>query len=257
MPPVVAPATPLGTLSDALRRRFGLSRPIPVVAGATDANAAFYASGARDDTWSVACGSTLAVRVMTKAPVSDPLRRFYTHRRPGGGLLAAGASNAGMAGMRAGHVRYPLSGKGERLPFVSGDAVAFDIDLDVADGDAAWIGLALVERWIVEEGVALGLPVPAAILTTGGGAYDAHGMALRARVLQVPLGRTRHPDAAFGAAMLAAMSIEGEDLDSVSRRMVKPDRLLDPDPAFRSWAVDALGRMRTAAQRWTAPNGES
>jgi sugar (pentulose or hexulose) kinase len=262
LPEVVAPGTTIGHLRSALLERWSLRGAVRIAAGATDANAAFYASGARGPgQWSSACGSTLAVRGAIERPFVDPEGRMYVHRHPSGGSLAAGASNAGRAGFPSveedgdgpprlpERVRYPLPGRGERLPFRSPSAVGFEVATPGVSArlrDEAWFGLALVERWIYDVAVELGLPRPSVVFTTGGGAHDRFGMQARADVLGVPVARARHPDAAFGAALLA-MDLP---LDEAIGRMVSVEARLDPRPGFASWSGEALARMRERAARF-------
>lgn len=257
LPRVVAPGDRLGNLRADLAARWDLREPVAIVAGATDANAAFYASGAhRVGDWNSALGSTLAVRGLSPAPVVDHQARFYNHRHPDGGWLVAGASHAGAAGLSDGilsselprALRYPLPGRGERLPFASADATAFQVGEDDDARTAGVYGLALIERWIYELAASLGAPPVDVVHATGGSARDELWLRVRANMLQRPVRRACHPDSAFGAAILAAACVFAESVGDAAARMVAADLAVDPDPTVAGWAEEALGRLQGAAR---------
>uniref|UniRef100_UPI0025D99190 FGGY-family carbohydrate kinase n=1 Tax=Sulfurivirga sp. TaxID=2614236 RepID=UPI0025D99190 len=136
-PEVVAPGTPLGTVSPRVASRWGLRRDTLVHAGTTDSIAAFLATGAGEPGDAVtSLGSTLAVKLLSSRPVFAPHYGIYSHRLPTG-WLAGGASNAGgrvllmhfsreeLQALSArlnpheptGLDYYPLPVTGERFPF--------------------------------------------------------------------------------------------------------------------------------------------
>lgn len=263
LPRVVAPGTVLGRVRSDLCRRWGMEGEPRVVAGVTDANAAFYASGAtRTGEWSSAIGSTLAVRCLASREMRDPMGRFYSHRHPDGGRVVAGASSAGLAGMPevawekvdptvvpAG-VWYPLVGTGERLPFASDTARAIWCGPPCGDNGAAF-GLALVERWIYALAESLGASRLEAVFTTGGGARLDVLSQVRANVLEVPVVLARCPDAAFGAAIVAASGATGRSVTACAETMVREERRFEPSAL--SGTVAALERLRTAMEDASPP----
>jgi len=263
-PAVVSPSADLGAVRPALCRRWGLDGHPRVLAGATDANAAFYASGAvRCGQWATALGSTLAIRGETPEGFDDPTGRLYRHRHPDGGFVAAGASNAGFLGIAGARFEdldpttlpqgafYPLAGRGERMPFVSDEATAFWCGTPCGDGGAAF-GLALIERWCHALAASMGAPPAQAVFSTGGGARHDGLCQLRANVLGVPVHRARFPDACFGAAVLAVAGARGAPVATVAHEMVRIERTFEPQPlpGVEAW-LDAL---RTAVENraWRA-----
>jgi sugar (pentulose or hexulose) kinase len=102
LPEVLAPGKPFGILCDALRKRWGLTGICFLVTGATDSNAAFYASGAAAaGDWSTTIGTTLAVKGLSATRIDDPEARIYCHKHPDGMWLPGDASNAGGEILRA------------------------------------------------------------------------------------------------------------------------------------------------------------
>lgn len=265
LPDVVGTATPLGILREDLRVRWRRDGAPRVVAGATDANAAFYASGAIGaGDWTSALGSTLAVRGVSPVTICDPRGRFYMHRHPDSGWVVSGASSAGLAGMpsldpaRVDPSRlptgfwYPLSGTVERLPLPSARASALWCGQEAGDSGRAF-GLALVERWIFALAASLGAPPPRAVFTTGGGARIDALCQVRANVLDVPVHRPLHPDAAFGAAIIAAAGASGRAVAACAADMVARERTFFPsslDGPSVAVALDAFeAAVRAAWER--------
>ena len=96
LPSVVAPGTKFGQLRGDLRKRWQLSGEVDLVSGATDSNAAFYASGAAEaGDWSTTIGTTLVIKGLSEVRLHDPEARVYCHKHPDGIWLPGGASNAG------------------------------------------------------------------------------------------------------------------------------------------------------------------
>ena len=96
LPEVIAPGKRFGVLRPELQERWQLPPDIVLVSGATDSNAAFYASGAAAaGDWSTTIGTTLAVKGLSASRLDDPEARIYCHKHPDGTWLPGGASNAG------------------------------------------------------------------------------------------------------------------------------------------------------------------
>jgi hypothetical protein len=135
--PHVKPVGDLFSLvSEEIAADFGFSPNLKIFAGTTDSNAAFLASGASKIGEGVtSLGTTLAIKLFSDRPVSDPSRGVYSHRIKEM-WLAGGASNSGggvlldyftaeqMKQMEkdlkpshpTGLQYYPLSRPGERFP---------------------------------------------------------------------------------------------------------------------------------------------
>ena len=145
LPEVVEPGEVIGTVSSEVSEETGIPKGTPVVAGATDSNAAFFASGATcEGEWNSTLGTSLAFKGISRSYITDTLGRVYCHRHPERLWLPGGASNTGADCMRVmfgneyeslnetvgGHfpsrlIVYPLVRKGERFPFIDEDAGGF------------------------------------------------------------------------------------------------------------------------------------
>jgi hypothetical protein len=120
---------------------------MPIVAGAIDSNAAFFASGAGGEgDWNVTLGTTLAFKGIAQKSIEDPQGRVYCHRHPDGMWLPGGASNTGADWIKkefegryqdypvdagdppAKALVYPLVRQGERFPFLNNQAAGFVIN---------------------------------------------------------------------------------------------------------------------------------
>jgi len=255
LPQVVPPGQPIATVSLVAAAETGLAAGTPVISGGTDGTAAFLASGADDyGAWNSTLGTTLVVRGISPHLVRDPQGRIYCHRHPDGPWLPGGASNVGgecLATLFAqadwpaldqralelsptGALVYPLARQGERLPFVNPQATAFAVGCIRSREEqyaACLEGVAFVERWIFELMESLEAPLKPPLRATGGGARSRPWLQLRANVLQQPLIRPKHADAAFGAAILAAAGAHFGRVREAVRAMVQPYWQIDPDPA--------------------------
>jgi len=225
--PKVQPAgSPIGPVDRRIAEQFGLPRDALVVSGTTDSTASFLATGASQTGEAVTTlGSTLVLKVVCDAPISDP--RYGIYSQPlGDRWLAGGASNSGGAVLRqfftdqqmtqleirldpdtpTGLDYYPLCGPGERFPVNDPD---YPPRLSPRPDDEARFfqglleGITAIERLGYERLRDCGAPWPIRIRATGGGARNAAWTRIRARVLTIPLSPARHTEAAFGSAWLA------------------------------------------------------
>jgi sugar (pentulose or hexulose) kinase len=225
-PRVVAPGTPVGTLSPEVAATTGLPRELVVRAGTTDSTASVLAAGisAPGDGVSV-LGSTLVVKLVSDRPVTSAVHGVYSHRVRDL-WLAGGASNSG--GAVLGHFfsperiqalsqgldperpsgldYYPLLRPGERFPTNDPE---FPPRLDPRPEDERRFlqglleGIARIEARgyrLLEE---LGAPPVRRVTSIGGGAGNEPWRRIRERLLGVPVVAAVHQDAAFGAALLA------------------------------------------------------
>lgn len=226
LPMVVPAGTRIGRIQPAVADALGLARGLEVVAGTTDSVAATLAAGATAIGEAVtSLGSTLALKVWCRTPISAARYGVYSHR-VGDRWLAGGASNSGGAVLRqyfedaelaalslridpeqpSGLDYYPLPGTGERFPVADPEKPA-RLEPMVDDRRAFLHGLlegiAKIEQQGYERLAALGAPYPTRVYTAGGGAINATWSRIRARLLGVPVERAVQRDAAFGAACLA------------------------------------------------------
>lgn len=233
LPSVVAPGTQIGTVTRVASTKTGLPHGLPVVTAATDGVAACLASGLhRLGDYSTSLGSTLTFKGLAAAPVTHPM--IYAHKLPGELWLPGAASNVGCNWIRAWFsgqdvqtldreaasllpnvpVIYPLIGQGERFPFADERFTARVADhLRGAELFAAGLlGTACVERLCYEVLDACADTTGGEVYTTGGGSRSEVWMQLRADVCQRVYHRPAYPEAAMGAAILAAT---GTHFDSV------------------------------------------
>lgn len=254
LPEVVSPGEPIGVVSAEAAEATGLRAGTLVIAGATDGTASFLASGAvAPGDWNSTLGTTLVVRGVSEKLVRDPLGRLYGHKHPEGYWLPGGASNVGGEWLTVKFPEadwatwdrqalnlvptnllvYPLVRRGERLPFVDGQAEGFVVGEPASQEElyAAHLeGVAFVERWIFELCESLGLAVGSPLYAAGGGARSEPWLRLRASVLRRTLVRPQVPEAAFGAAILAASRTYFEGLTAAVRALVRADLQVEPDP---------------------------
>ena len=227
LPEVKPVGDSFGVIDDAIAAHFGFAKHTRVVAGATDSNAAFLASGATEIGDAVtSLGTTLAIKLLSDKPVSDPSRGIYSHRI-GDKWLPGGASNSG-GGVLLDHFTtdqirdlsqsvdpsaptgldyYPLSRPGERFPISDpkfpgrlaprpeSDAVFFQAILE---------GISEIERTGYEALADLGAPKLNRVFTAGGGAKNASWTQIRQQKLGVAVVDSQSGEASVGAARIAA-----------------------------------------------------
>jgi hypothetical protein len=229
LPAVAEPGTPLGPLAPQAAADLGLPAEwagIAVAAGTTDSIAAFIATGARRTGEAVtSLGSTLALKVVSPAPVFAPGNGIYSHRL-GSLWLAGGASNTGGAVLRqhfsdtemaeltprldpdrpTGLAYVPLPGPGERFPEADPDRQPC---LEPRPADRATFFQGLLEAIADTETrgyrrlAELGAPYPTSVRTVGGGAANPAWSRMRSRRLGVALAEPQFREAACGTALLA------------------------------------------------------
>ncbi len=267
LPEVVEPGEVIGKVSAKASQETGLPKGTPIVAGATDSNAAFFASGAAGEgEWNSTLGTSLAFKGISHSYISDPLGRVYCHRHPEHLWLPGSASNTGadcmmvvfgneyeaLEGKVATHLPsrllvYPLVRKGERFPFIDHDARGFVV------GDPAGTlhllagymeGIGYVERWGYELFETLGALVRNTIYATGGGARSDMWLQIRANVLDRKIARASVAESAMGAAIIAASRTMYDSLSEASRCMVKLDLEIEPQPEAASVYRDLYDRFR-------------
>ena len=249
LPSVVAPGTQIGSITQQASTFAGLPHGLPVVTAASDGVTAGLASGLhRVGDYSTSLGSTLTFKTLAAAPVSHPL--VYAHKLPGGLWLPGAASNVGAAWIPAWfadrdvleldrsatrilpQVRavYPLLGRGERFP-VADDHLTVPIPEGLGETDlfaAGLLGTACVERRCYEVlddamGTAGG-----SVYSTGGGSRSDIWMQLRADVCRRPFHLPACPEAAMGAAVLAAAGTHFDSVQTAAGHMTRIRRTFYP-----------------------------
>jgi D-ribulokinase len=230
LPQIVAPGTPIGSVTSDVASRFGLSPDCLVCAGTTDSIAAFLASGVTSPGTAVtSLGSTLVLKLLSRTRIDDGRYGIYSHRL-GDLWLTGGASNTGGAVLRQffSNVElerlslqipdveslldyYPLTQPGERFPINDAqlpprlepkpdDSVAFLHGLLESMGRIEGRGYRLLQE--------LGATPLTQVYTAGGGAKNLAWQRIRERHLQVPVRVSVQTEAAYGTALLAKNGLE-------------------------------------------------
>jgi sugar (pentulose or hexulose) kinase len=226
LPVPVAPGSRLATVSRPRARYLGVYPGCMVHAGTTDSIAAFLAAGVSQSGAAVtSLGSTLVLKLLSDTRVESTEHGVYSHWF-GDRWLAGGASNAGGAVLRqffddrtlallsakidpavASTLDYlPLPKPGERFPV--NDPQLAPLLTPRPPDDAEFLhGLLESLARIEARGYALlaelGATPVRRVETAGGGARNPVWTQIRQRLLNVPVARAAHTEAAYGAALLA------------------------------------------------------
>ncbi len=271
LPRIVAPGSPIANVAAEAAARLGLSTRTVVVGGSTDGYASALAAGAVGaGRWASIIGTTFVLKGVTERLVIDPNGSSYSHMLPGGEWLLGGAANLGgrvlnqargdrsfdemnaasesliPTGVRC----YPLTGRGERFPFVLPDCEPFYLG-DVTGGrlyPAIMEGVGFAERLTLDHMAALGCPVGDTIYTTGGACKSPLWLKIRAAILNRRLMVPEVVDAAMGSALLAASASFG-GLEPAAGAMIRYSTQVEPDPALASRYAEIYARFREDIQR--------
>jgi sugar (pentulose or hexulose) kinase len=259
LPPVVAPATVLGTVT---RPVAGLPAGCLVVAGMTDGCAGQLAAGAVVPGRFVGIlGTTYVLKGVTESLVPDPTGAMYSHRHPDGWWLPGGASNTGgeaVAGEGrlpeldaaaaelgpAKVIAYPLRRKGERFPFTSADAAGFvSGEPDAVELHRARLeGVAFLERLALDHLRRLGVTITEPLLAAGGGSKSPLWTRIRATVTGLGLRVSPQAETGYGAALLAAAGILPGGLTEASEGLAE-GTLVEPDERESSALAESYQRF--------------
>ena len=194
-------------------------------------------------------GSSLAVKLVSRARIDDGRRGVYSHLVPGDNAgdepvwLVGGSSNAGCAVFRSefgpddsslerltaelereeeerggatstGLGYYPLPRKGERFPVCDPEkqpVLGPRPSSDAIHLRAILEGITEIERAGFVALEELGAPRPVRVLTAGGGAKNAVWTRMRSRALSpAVVTAAEEGEAAYGAALLARRAVTGK-----------------------------------------------
>ena len=236
LPKVLAPGTPIGSVTSAVCQAFSLPNNCQVCAGTTDSIAAFLASGATTPGEAVtSLGSTLVIKLLSQTRVDQAEYGIYSHRC-GNLWLTGGASNTGGAVLR--HYfkdeqlrnlsqqidphqtspldYYPLLKPGDRFP-INDPNLAPRLEPH-PENDVEFLhglleSMARIEAQGYERLQQLGATPLKQVYTAGGGAKNTVWAAIRQRYLQVPIIKPIHTAAAYGTALLALRGLSGGILE--------------------------------------------
>ncbi len=232
LPKVVPVGQVIGTVSDRIAARIGLSQGTSVVAGTTDGNAAFMGTGASTPGSGVtSLGTTLVIKLLSENAVNSPQQGIYSHRI-GGLWLAGGASNSGGGVLLeyftpermkeletrltpdedTGLDYYPLPGRGERFP--ESDPAMLPRLAPRPDDDGKFFqgmleGMARIERAGYDALRELGATTLHSIRSTGGGSASQAWLKIRRRILGCSI-TVSEADAATGCALIARSGATSE-----------------------------------------------
>ena len=227
LPQVLAPGTPVATVTREIAEKFRLPSNCLVCTGTTDSIAAFIASGANQPGEAVtSLGSTLVLKLLSRNRVEDSRYGIYSHRYGQNLWLTGGASNTGGAVLRhffsdtelinwsqqinpqqASNLDYyPLLQPGERFP-VNNPHLAPQLEPRPEQPEAFLHGLlesmARVEARGYQLLQQLGANSLTKVYTAGGGAKNDTWTQIRQRHLSVPIVASVNTEAAYGSALLA------------------------------------------------------
>jgi len=254
LPKIVRPGAPIAQVTKQAAERLGLSEKTFVTGGSTDGYASALAAGAVEaGSWASIIGTTFVLKGVTKELVIDPDGSSYSHMLPSGEWLLGGAGNIGGRCLNAqaqgrsfdelnaesealiptGARCYPLTGRGERFPFVNPDFEPFYIGdiLGPKLYPALMEGVGFAERFAFEKMQSIGCTVGDVICTTGGASRSGLWLRIRASILNRTLKVPAVVDAAMGSALLAASADLGS-LGSAAAAMIRCEKTIEPDAAL-------------------------
>jgi len=268
LPQVVAPGTPVATVTDSAAALTGMPVGLTVVAGATDGVAAAVAAGLRvPGDYNTTVGTTLVFKGVSRHAVRHPHGLIYSHRLPGDLWLPGAASNTGAAWIRAWFsehspqdldraaspylpgriVAYPLVGRGERFPFLQREATKFAVPAATNSSEAYaanLVGTALVERLSYDVLDAACSTAGGEVYSTGGGSASDLWMQCRADAAGRVIHRPSVPESSFGSAILAAAGTLFPSLAEATKAMARTARSFEPNHQLKGVYDELYGRFR-------------
>jgi sugar (pentulose or hexulose) kinase len=271
LPVILPPGSGIAPLLPQVAQRLGMSPHTMVTAGATDGYASALSAGAVcPGNWASIIGTTLVLKGVSTHIVLDPSGSSYCHKLPTGAWMVGGASNVGGRCLNAkfdkkdfpqldrqavqltptGILTYPLTGTGERYPFVDPVASAFCIG-DTSEPAVLYTalmeGVAMTERLAYERAMASGLPVGDMIFTTGGACKSDLWLQIRADTLNRCLKIPRVVDATMGMILIAASHFFG-GLEQAAAQLIHFDKTVEPKTAHVPAYEDMYQRFYAACK---------
>jgi sugar (pentulose or hexulose) kinase len=252
LPPVVKTGEESGVIKASIAKQFQFKPSLKIIAGATDGTASFFASGARiPGDISSTVGTTLVIRGISEKLIKDIKGRIYCHLHPAGYWLPGGASNTGGECLQkffsnenlkewdsrvvemsipTSLILYPLTRKGERLPFASPEAEFFQTRKESSRLEfytACLEGVGYIEKYsyyILEK---LGSSPIQRVFSSGSGSNSPIWCQIRSNILSKPIFLPKTTESAMGACIIAASYLHGS-LSLASQKMVKINEVYEP-----------------------------
>lgn len=288
LPELVDSGTVAGYVIPSVAESLGLGDRCQLVTGMTDGCAAQIAAGAvAAGRWNTVMGTTMVIKGVSTSLLDDPSGAVYSHRAPfAAGWYPGGASSTGAhafqkwlpdaspseltdaaAAIEDPPLAYPLSGSGERFPFVDPDARAtrepgFAESTAAARFAGLATGIAYLERYAYARLTEIGAQIDDAIGFTGGGARNSWWNQLRCDVLgrDVAIAGSMDgtegaaADGSIGMAVLAAATVSGtgtptERLPTTAARMLAPATVLSPRESRRDHHEAGYRRFLSLIER--------
>ncbi len=273
---VTVPGEFIGNVRKDLSEEFGIDYDIPVLTGLTDGTSGQIASGAvKVGESSTTLGTTLVIKGVTPSLIKDSLGRFYSHLHPEKDRwFPGGSSNVGGEALEkvfpgedykdldkriiglipSSLIVYPLVREGERFPFVNPKAKGFVIGTPSSKEElylAYLEGVAYVERLCYETLSEMGVKSGEIVYTVGGGSKSSIWLKIRASVMNRVLKRPKTAASGMGVAILGAGRTFYGSLDLAVSKMVRIDKVVEPDKSlvplyeegYRRF-IDALSEKR-------------
>lgn len=265
-PKIVAPGAAIAHLTRQTCEELNLPESAIIVGGSTDGYASALAAGAvGEGKWASIIGTTFVLKGVTRNLIRDVNGSGYSHMLPDGKWLLGGAANLG--GKTLNYARgeksfdemnalsealiptgvrcYPLTGMGERFPFVLPNCEAFYMG-DVTGGKlypAVMEGVGYAERFALEHMSKLGCAVGDTVYTAGGACRSELWMKIRASILNRRLAAPETAEAAMGSALIAASNYFG-GLERTAARMIRYRSSIEPDAALAARYEDIYAQFK-------------
>ncbi len=252
LPAITAPGEIIGKISEYASERLGLSTSTYVTAGATDGYSSALSAGAvRTGDWATILGTTMVLKGVSESIVIDPNGSSYCHKLPTDKWMIGGASNIGGRCLNnrfekdefarydksvdqlspTGVLIYPLTGTGERYPFVDRSASEFIIG-DISDKrilfTALMEGVGYTERLAYDLNERMGCSIGSEICSSGGACRSDEWLRIRASILGRSIKVPVVVDATMGSAMLAASKTYFKNLEEASQSMIAFSKTVEP-----------------------------
>lgn len=255
LPKVKPMGSKLGKLKDEHIKKWNLPEAPQVYVGLTDGCASQFSAGAvSPGEWNTTIGTTLVMKGVSEKFIYDEEGSIYCHRHPSGYWMPGGASNIGADWVNefsAEEVRrgselksdlkpasafyYPLKMKGERFPFISGDAEEFVWGEPADRGElfqAGLEGVAFIERYAYEKIEVLSGSKVKKVFSAGGGNKNKKWLNIRANILDKPVLVSEKAGGAMGAAMVGASGEVGGGLQGAVDHLLGSMEIFHPTPVM-------------------------